>query len=640
MTRTGTSGAVRSKGLQNNQAAGVAAPVLNQAALTENMTIVAHGSADTTTNPPVNWTERHDNTFTNPTIALETATRDSGFTGTTITFNNTSSTTFCSHALELDSTTAASEISGTASLVFGEGSSTLAGIGALAGVAALVLAGTGVGTANAEIAGTAALTTTASGTPFRRITQLFPFGYPGPRYGDFYRPPGRVAGSAALVFGASFRPNQTVEIAGTAALTFAGRGGIPRWTSQLLPHMWPGRRYGEFARTSLSQISGTAALVVGGAGLLTGSAEIVGQADLAFTNTGTLAGTGALAGTSTLTVGASGLLDLPSGQIVGTAALTLGGTGALAGQGALATSTPLVLTGIGSAQAVGVLTGTSSVVLTATGLLDLPSGQMVGTAALQFGATATLYPVDLLNELGAYYRLDNNLLDSSGNVQHLTEVDPIDYGPGKLNSGMVGSIAASLGEPVARRTGMTSIGDAAASIAFWAKTDMQGVGEGPHAGFRNTGLANWNLQLDLSDRFFQASVSYKTAAGFSSFVTGPIIPADTFVHLVATYDGSVLRLYVNGAFIAQATDAALPVGWHLDVFEITAETTGLASVLDEVGVWGRVLTDAEIEVLYNGGDGFDPTTGSIINRVVFTGTVVTRRVFEGVVKLRHVFEEV
>lgn len=101
MTKTGAT-AVRSKGLQNNQAAGTAAPVLNQAALTANITIAVCGSADTAIAEPSGWTERQETNQANPTIALETATRNSGFTGTTVTFGDSSSTTFCSYVLELD----------------------------------------------------------------------------------------------------------------------------------------------------------------------------------------------------------------------------------------------------------------------------------------------------------------------------------------------------------------------------------------------------------------------------------------------------------------------------------------------------------------------------------------------------------
>jgi len=102
ITRTGVS-AIRSKGGQDNQAAATPAPALNQAALTGNPTIAIVGSADTLIGVPSGWTKRQETTFATPTIACQTATRDSGFTGTTITFGDASSTTFCSYALELDS---------------------------------------------------------------------------------------------------------------------------------------------------------------------------------------------------------------------------------------------------------------------------------------------------------------------------------------------------------------------------------------------------------------------------------------------------------------------------------------------------------------------------------------------------------
>lgn len=101
MSRAG-SGAVRSKGLQSNQSAGTAAPALNQSALGDNITIVAVGSADTSSTPPAGWTEHHDTSTTVPVISLATATRDTGFTGTAITFDEAQDTEFCSHALELD----------------------------------------------------------------------------------------------------------------------------------------------------------------------------------------------------------------------------------------------------------------------------------------------------------------------------------------------------------------------------------------------------------------------------------------------------------------------------------------------------------------------------------------------------------
>jgi hypothetical protein len=152
MSKVGAA-AVRSKGLQNNQAAGTAAPALNQAALTTNPTIVAQGSADTTTTAPTDWTEAQDTNFSATVIALETATRDSGFTGTTITFGAASSTTFCAHALELDASGEDIEIGDTG-----------AGLDEASVAAAIVLAETGAGSDNAAASADPTSTETAPGS--------------------------------------------------------------------------------------------------------------------------------------------------------------------------------------------------------------------------------------------------------------------------------------------------------------------------------------------------------------------------------------------------------------------------------------------------------------------------------------------
>jgi hypothetical protein len=98
--------AIRSSGFLAEQAGGTTpAPVLNQSALTTNPTIAAVASADTTTEPPASWTERLDTSQVTPTTALETCTRDSGFTGTTITFGATQGTVYACCALEINGPT-------------------------------------------------------------------------------------------------------------------------------------------------------------------------------------------------------------------------------------------------------------------------------------------------------------------------------------------------------------------------------------------------------------------------------------------------------------------------------------------------------------------------------------------------------
>jgi len=101
MTKTG-SAAVRSSGKAEGATGVAPAAALDQAALTTNPTIFFCGSADTTTTAPTSWTERQDASQSSPTTACEGATRDTGFTGTTITSAATQTGAWGCIVLELD----------------------------------------------------------------------------------------------------------------------------------------------------------------------------------------------------------------------------------------------------------------------------------------------------------------------------------------------------------------------------------------------------------------------------------------------------------------------------------------------------------------------------------------------------------
>lgn len=114
VTRTG-SGAVRqSASTANAAAAGTPAATFPAAALTANPTLgcVSNGASPATLTPPTNWTEANDTGYSTPTTGAEYVFRDSGFTGTTVTWGGTSATAFGVALIELDTSTPA--ITGTA----------------------------------------------------------------------------------------------------------------------------------------------------------------------------------------------------------------------------------------------------------------------------------------------------------------------------------------------------------------------------------------------------------------------------------------------------------------------------------------------------------------------------------------------
>jgi hypothetical protein len=108
-------GAVRGAGGQSAGGAGTTpAPVLlrrvgttfsgTQAALTANLCIgvVMGGTVTPAITQPASWTESVDLSYLTPTTGMETAFRNSGETGSTITWGSTIATAFASMVIELD----------------------------------------------------------------------------------------------------------------------------------------------------------------------------------------------------------------------------------------------------------------------------------------------------------------------------------------------------------------------------------------------------------------------------------------------------------------------------------------------------------------------------------------------------------
>lgn len=113
MSKTG-SAALKKSAKQDNQAAGTPAPVLASAALTGNMLIgaVFNATSPATMTPPSTWTEEVTNGdvgYSTPPTGLEWVHKDSGFTGTTVTWGSASASAFCSIVVELDTSASATQ---------------------------------------------------------------------------------------------------------------------------------------------------------------------------------------------------------------------------------------------------------------------------------------------------------------------------------------------------------------------------------------------------------------------------------------------------------------------------------------------------------------------------------------------------
>lgn len=110
MSRYGSSAAKQSAKTDNTGAGGTPAATFGAACDTSNPTIGVVGSS---TNPvtvtePSGWTERSDTGVGTPAQGIETVSRDSGFTGTTITWGSTTAGASGTVIVELDTSAAPS----------------------------------------------------------------------------------------------------------------------------------------------------------------------------------------------------------------------------------------------------------------------------------------------------------------------------------------------------------------------------------------------------------------------------------------------------------------------------------------------------------------------------------------------------
>ncbi len=113
ITRTGATAILQTATQSAQSASTTPAPTFSSSALTGNPTL---GAVFNRTNPagltePSGWTERSDVGNDGPTTGTEWASRDSGFTGTTITWGSTSASLFGSIIVEVDTSAAAAGLS-------------------------------------------------------------------------------------------------------------------------------------------------------------------------------------------------------------------------------------------------------------------------------------------------------------------------------------------------------------------------------------------------------------------------------------------------------------------------------------------------------------------------------------------------
>ena len=200
-------------------------------------------------------------------------------------------------------------------------------------------------------------------------------------------------------------------------------------------------------------------------------------------------------------------------------------------------------------------------------------------------------------DLLSWWQFEGNANATGSSPYDGTAVGTPGYGVGKIGQGLEldGSGSYSLGFAPSIATASTQL---SISVASWVKYTDTGVG------LIAGGLYNW----ELTNIFGKASlyISGVAATGLDSTVS---LADGQWHHVVGTWDGSTMSLYVDGAFNASMPGTGTPAYWgnpHMIGNRNDGSRPFIGSI-DEVAVWRESLSAPEVADIYANGVP-EPTT--------------------------------
>lgn len=209
----------------------------------------------------------------------------------------------------------------------------------------------------------------------------------------------------------------------------------------------------------------------------------------------------------------------------------------------------------------------------------------------------------LKDDIISYWKLD----ESSGNADDavsthdLTNAN-VTYNTGKINNGAVfnGSSA------YFTASNNNWLPTTAFTISLWFKTSTSNADRDLF--ISDQSFTTYTIRILNGGYLFWRIIPLNNATtGNASIQVNTNYADGNWKHLVATWDGSNMKLYLNASQVGSTTAmSTTPVKFNTDDVEIGRYPSGVEyfnGSLDEVGIWSRALSSTEVTALYNSGNG-------------------------------------
>ena len=222
----------------------------------------------------------------------------------------------------------------------------------------------------------------------------------------------------------------------------------------------------------------------------------------------------------------------------------------------------------------------------------------------------------LLTGLISFYSLDDRL-DATASNNDLTNNTSVTFAAGKISDGGVYTGASNQCLELAAASAGDFDFDSTDSftVAGWFKyNNLPSDNEVICAKYDSGSGSDRQWSLHVSFTGGDAILRFETADGTLSDTASSVqtLSTGTWYHLVGTYtSGGDMELFFNSTSVDTHTPIRtlasnggnFGVGCYFNNGSIRNNTTW-DGMLDEVGIWSRVLTQGEINDLYNSGAGF------------------------------------
>jgi hypothetical protein len=205
--------------------------------------------------------------------------------------------------------------------------------------------------------------------------------------------------------------------------------------------------------------------------------------------------------------------------------------------------------------------------------------------------------VGITNGLIAYYKLDNNSNDSSGNNRHGT-ANSVTYTSGiNGNAGLFNGTSAyiNIGQQITNPT--------QGSLSVWVKvnawtTDFMSV-------FSDQEGPAWaNIRHALVARTGTQQLLYLITDGtnYTNTCYSSVLNLGEWYHICGTYDGNNVKIYTNSVLSTNITTSTVPGTYTSTATQIgymNYSTRYWDGLIDELRIYNRALTAEEVKLMYD-----------------------------------------